>query len=122
VNALIVLDLGKFAYDDLPHILRDTAKHHREGTPGGYDVTAPAFLELVADQIEAQTKPPRIPEPGLWGVVEASSKHFGGRREYIRTRKEKGSLLIEARWYGKHGYADWDDLIEPALIREGVES
>jgi hypothetical protein len=26
----------------------------------------------LADQVEAQMKTPRIPEPGLWGVVEAS--------------------------------------------------
>lgn len=29
-------------------------------------------LTAIADQIEAQTRPPRIGEPGLWGVVEAS--------------------------------------------------
>jgi len=69
------------------------------------------WTEHVADQIEAQTKPPRIPEPGLWGVVEAGP---GERGRWIKTPH---------RWLHDSGMrsSDWDDLIDPTLIRDGIE-
>jgi hypothetical protein len=75
--------------------------------------------DWLASQIEAQTEPARIPEPGLWGVVEASSKWFDGRREYVRIRPTLGT---KGEWHGEHGAAEWSVLIDPILIREGVES
>ena len=74
-----------------------------------------AILNCIAAQIEAQTKPARIPEPGLWGVVEASRNTTNGKRnEYVR---------------GRNGWYDddciplaWDYLIDPVLVRAGVES
>ena len=69
-----------------------------------------------ADQIEAQTKPARIPEPGLWGVVEAGHKHLCGRRAtFVRT----GGRWFDTSWVAD--YAEWDDLVDPALVREGVD-
>ena len=75
--------------------------------------------DLTADQIEAQTKPARIPEPGLWGVVEAYEfpDRRGARRTFIHT-------CSEPDWpWGADGDTNhwkWDDLIDPTLIREGV--
>ena len=69
--------------------------------------------DAFADQIEAQTKPPRIPEPGLWGVV----KSRGDR--YVRHTTDLGQY----QWsrVGGDGLAiKWDELIDPILVREGV--
>ena len=73
---------------------------------GGWDFTA--------DLIESQAKPARIPEPGMWGVVEASSKHGGdGRRIYFHGNHLKWESTQTGTTY-------WDQLIDPVLIREGV--
>lgn len=72
-------------------------------------------LSELADQIEAQTKPKRIPEPGLWGVVEAAANGGAERGQFVHTPKF---------WYcAEFDHArGWDALIDPTLIREGVES
>lgn len=74
-----------------------------------------SLLLNIADQIEAQTKPPRIPEPGLWGVVEAGFENNKVRTNWVHHH---------SGWF--RGADDcgrsWSDLIEPTLIREGVES
>jgi hypothetical protein len=62
----------------------------------------------LADQIEAQTKPPRIPEPGLWGVVE------DGGEQWVRGLEG----WVRATSQGMH--MNWYDLIDPVLVREGV--
>jgi hypothetical protein len=100
VRPLVVLDLGSVSALEVAQTIR-------------YERDA---WDPIADQIEAQTKPPRIPEPGLWGVVEAGQlgTNEGARSEWTRFR---------------HGWADeitgpirWDQLVGPTLIREGVES
>lgn len=78
-------------------------------------------LHELAQQIEAQTKPPRIPEPGLWGVVEAGHKHLGPERrsEFVRVYTEG-----VVQWVDRSSEADWclwNDLIDPTLIRDGIE-
>ena len=151
----IVLDLGKFD-SDMPHVLRDTAKRHREGRTGGYNVTAPDFLGLiadqienpsplivldlcegvrrdyvleilraarhgwthdVADQIEAQTKPARIPEPGLYGVVYAHALGAQIRQLFIKVLEDESLCWIDVE---DATGVDWDDLIDPTLVREGL--
>ena len=65
----------------------------------------------LADEIEAQTKPPRIPEPGLWGVVEDSAGDV-----WICTEPHRWTRIVDGvEW-------PWVDLIDPVLIREGVKS
>ena len=72
--------------------------------------------DLTADQIEAQTKPARIPEPGLWGVVEASSIYVNDRLTYVHHNKPgPWAWATQSR-----GSCKWDDLIDPTLIREGL--
>lgn len=67
--------------------------------------------DFSADQIEAQTKPPRIPEPGLWGVVDTQATTSQGQNWVRRP----------AGWHcPAHGFVRWDDLIDPVLIRDGV--
>jgi hypothetical protein len=71
----------------------------------------------LADQIESQIQPPRIPEPGLWGVVEAG--FLGIRSKWVRmvvgTSDECHWCDEESRW------ADWDHLVDPTLVRPGIE-
>lgn len=73
-----------------------------------------ATRQAVADQIEAQTKPPRIPEPGLWGVVEATVAGIP-RRRWVHHEED--------RWVSDNGIPlkAWDELIDPVLVREGVD-
>jgi len=76
----------------------------------------PAYMEQVADQIEAQTKPARIPEPGLWGVVVASSFYESTRLPYLHEDISPGAAV----WSSVNGRIAWDDLIDPTEIREGL--
>lgn len=97
VRPLIVLDLGGIDVAELLDDLRGGA----------------AALD-VADQIEAQTKPPRMAEPGLWGVVSAS----------VRGRGSEGFDFIHSHgvWLGERGgQFTWDELIDPQPVRPGIE-
>jgi hypothetical protein len=70
-------------------------------------------LAPMADQIEAQTKPPRIPEPGLWSVVEAGAGRIPIRR-WVHHE--------EGWWVADTGdRLRWEDLEDPVLIRDGIE-
>ena len=104
VRPLIVLDPDTI---DTPSEIREhlsTVKHLSE----------PGWLSRFVDQIEAQTKPPRIPEPGLWGVVEATGATLP-RRRWIHHEED--------RWVCDTGvWRYWRDLIDPVLVREGIES
>jgi hypothetical protein len=68
-------------------------------------------------QIEAQVGPPRIPEPTRLGVVEASCCHSDIRREWVRDE--------HGRWFAmddeKRNPDAWDDLVDPVLVRDGVQ-
>jgi len=97
VRPLVVLDLDDFQWAAL--VLRNP-KIEAMGTRTG-----------IADQIEAQTKPPRIPEPVQFGVVEAAADKSPGRHKWVR----QGDL-----WWNGAAWNTWDALIDPTLIREGV--
>ena len=66
--------------------------------------------------------PPRIDEPGTWGVVKASCPHSDTRREWVHHP--------DGNWWPAFDYStvpertplpdDWADLIDPVLVREGV--
>jgi len=71
----------------------------------------------IANEIKAQTKPPRIPEPGLWGVVEA------GVVELPHVVRGPFVHVDDTVWSSRGGACfQWDDLIDPVLVREGVGS
>ena len=109
IRPLVVLDLDGVPFADR---LADTLRSiHMLGS------SIPEFLSL-ADQIEAQTKPPRIPEPGWGAVVEAGvrgSRVDNSRRHWLRTTDGK-------TWHdGRDTYTAWDDLVDPTLVRPGIE-
>jgi hypothetical protein len=123
VRPLVVLDLDESEGGGrlLPRWLRNNVSEVERAsispTPIGKD------MRWLADQIEAQTKPSRIPEPGLWGVVRAARREVDGSATtahgiWIRTKH------VTCPWTHDSGNrtANWNDLIDPVLIREGVES
>lgn len=63
----------------------------------------------------ADPTPPRMDEPGTWGVVEASAKGNPRRRYWTKTPN--------AAWWSVNGTstATWNELIDPAPVRDGVE-
>jgi hypothetical protein len=68
----------------------------------------------LRDLIEQQTKPPRIPEPGLWGVVEAAHALVPTRR-WVHHEED--------RWVADEGTVTyWVELRDPTLIRPGIEA
>lgn len=80
---------------------------------------AAVVLTAIADQIE----PPRIPEPGLWGVVEARSSHNQILPSRYVRRYDRGNAGFD--WVTVHSVEvsrslRWDDLIDPVLVREGL--
>jgi hypothetical protein len=75
-----------------------------------------SLLLGLADQIEAQTKPPRIPEPGLWAVVEAHTEDGEERRRFVHHEDAHDGRAWERRGVRRA----WSDLIDPVLVREGV--
>lgn len=82
------------------------------------------LIRWIADQIEEQTKPPRIPEPGLWGVVEASLA-VGPRKRFVHVERKAGTpgywSGMTAPWLDDNGIAHhWRDLVAPTLVREGI--
>lgn len=118
VRRLVVLDpkvdiQPAFSIDWLRSAADTVARAHE------YESSCVKMLRSLADQIEAQTKPPRIPEPGLWGVVEAHTRWNSERGHYVRSDLD-GSV----EWLRADGRSRtlWSELIDPVLIREGVES
>ena len=115
IRPLVVLDLSAapFASDDV--IPSDFAEWLR--FLGTRDVAIKrereVFAKWLADQIEAQSQPARIPEPGVWGVVEAAWNSGGYRWQWVRHGRA---------WLNAEGErADWNDLIDPTLVRPGIE-
>jgi hypothetical protein len=110
IRPLVVLDFGtRTDLTSLVRLLRD-------------DNNSPldrATSRSIADQIEQQTKPPRIPEPGLWGVVEAPD---GAQYVRIDTAPENHSwqLLGEPSAVDER-YVRWSDIADPKPIRPGIE-
>jgi hypothetical protein len=106
IRPLVVLDLNECEYgrDAIIAALRtnDPASRYHQN-------------DWLADQIEQQTKPPRIPEPGLWGVVEAGVKEHDQRLRWVR-------LGDNYRPDDRDEYDRlWCDLIDPTLVRTGIE-
>lgn len=114
VRPLVVLDLGALSAD-APHLAIwadavDLLRRYESQLQS-------ALLGDIADQIEAQTKPPRIPEPGVWGVVEAKTGPRGERTLLVRSAKASGADWTDVN--DSQNWA-WGDLYDPVLVREGV--
>ena len=115
IRPLVVLDLDQANPWGIPEVKLSNLLEQLRGE-GATDV-----CRAVADQIEAQTNPPRIPEPGPWGVVEARCDAFERRVKWVHgDPTEFGN-----DWHTFGGSDDpyhrvWSDLIDPVLIREGL--
>ena len=80
--------------------------------------------ERVIEKLDAAgweiVRKPRIPEPGLWGVVEAIDASDQSRmpRMFLRDAVDDE----DPHWVvvGGNVRVEWDDLIDPVLVREGV--
>ena len=115
VRPLVVLDpsalRGKMtaapSAEELPHWFRQAANANKHG-----DMTLGSqALRLIADQIEAQTRP-AIEEPGLWGVV-ATGYDDGSSVDYW-THGPGG-------WFNERGdLVEWGSIKSPTLIRKGA--
>ena len=82
------------------------------------------YVSDILNQIERQIQPARIPEPGLWGVVEASTTEHK-RCVFIRDTGGDGASWITPYFFPRDSTrraVGWSDLIDPVLVREGVES
>ena len=67
----------------------------------------------VRGAVLSMLKPPRIEEPGTWGVVEASSaSSLGTRRNWVRHP--------DGEWRSAGSTVGWGGLIDPVLVREGI--
>ncbi len=105
-RGVVVLDLGDYDNRAVTY-LRNIANDDR-GIGGGPTSRA-KLVHLIADQIEAQTKPPRIPEPQGIGAVVRN----GAGLRWVRVHANA--------WVSEEGVRlAWDDLIDPVLIREGL--
>lgn len=102
---LTLIDIG----DNSPLVVRALTFAAKDPTNGD----ARVIFRNLADQIEAQHAPPRIPEPGLWGVVEANLAHSGERFPFIH---------YEHGWGARASHiCHWSELKDPVLIRDGIE-
>lgn len=103
--------------DVRPLVVLDPADEHVAGflRSAGASVY---YTHDVVRQIEAQTKPPRIPEPGLWGVVEATWEAGDGKGLRCHWIHNHYGWVSEVHDLTKK----WDDLDRPTLVREGVQS
>jgi hypothetical protein len=82
-------------------------------TPGDSAIRSAA--RLLADAIRANPpKPPRMAEPGQWGVVLATLN--GWRAAWVRDGAGRWVQIATGT------RADWDALADPQLVREGIES
>jgi hypothetical protein len=74
-------------------------------------------VDRLQDALRSLTKPPRIPEPGLWGVVEAQTAKRRESLAYVRT--PHGWTRVGGNLGDICDFA-WESLIDPTLIREGL--
>lgn len=108
IRPLVVIDPGdREQVDRLVEILVNLSE-------GAFPVRLQTALREFADPT-----PPRIDEPGLWGIVEAACVHSDDRRTWMRHSDDN--------WYvvgtdTKNNPDGWDSLIDPVLVREGVPS
>ena len=121
VRPLVVLDLDTVPTTltdavgcNFPNWLRTAAKTDRDQESRRND--RPVLLEWIADQIEAQTKPPRIPEPGWGAIVEAGVDAHDER--LLWTPNDQGFWSCKnPDEYARH----WQQLVDPTLVRDGIE-
>jgi hypothetical protein len=106
IRPLVVLDLSDG--DSTPDSVLRCAATALDDRRSGYESEA-RLIRGWADQIEQQTKPPRIPEPDLGKHVTAG-KPDGTRAEFVRVGSRHWSEI------GTGSGWDWSDLIDPEAV------
>ena len=111
----VVLDLSGPTFD-VKNLGSGVVKRlHRLAETGNTDGASCTrqIVRAIADQIERQVKPPRIPEPGWGEQVVASTQTDEARRKFVRP----GNV-----WCDETGrqYV-WNTLVDPVLVRDGIE-
>lgn len=86
---------------------------------GGRVTTKAAALRLIAGAIESQTPKPRMHQPPIYGLVEASCVHADSRGVWVRNHK--GWLRIDVD-DPTPDVDDWDSLIDPRPITQVIRS
>lgn len=104
----IVLDLHPSVAADLAGMMHEFAVEATKGWTS-------ELLTRVAAMIEAQCKPPLLPEPGQWGVVSARAVDSLNWQSWLRHPL--------TGWHPISGgvATRWTDLGDPILIRDGLE-
>lgn len=85
---------------------------------GGPDLDQQVDAMQTALRGFASPTPPKPDEPATWGVVKAACVHSDERRTWMRHE--------DGNWYvvgtdTKNNPDDWDSLVDPEVIREGVQ-
>lgn len=97
-------------------VLRQVGEYIREMKMGGASVEDDQIADWLADEIEAQTKPSRIPEPS-WGATIRERNGAG----FPWTRFSDSESHDAGDWINHDGVrAQWTNLIDPVLVREGL--
>jgi hypothetical protein len=104
VRPLVVLDLDDFAW---------AAKVLRNPGLGAMDTRA-----RIADQIEQQTKPPRIPEPvGLGAVIEDENGH-----QWVRMGSGPAPWMLAGASPDNRDTYAWSSLSPARALSVGIEA
>ena len=105
-DAIVLKDLSPLPAKNPAFVVRQWGALVRDDWPG---ITK--LLKSIGDQIEEQTKPPRIPEPELYGLVKAGPPH--DRRVWVRGAK--GWTMVDAT--GQYlNWNHWDNLENPERL------
>lgn len=90
------------------------AEHGTKWIVDALNMTDSLAAQAIARQIEAQTKPPRIPEPGWGAVVEAGVEGREGRFLFSCVRANGVPM-----WQSQDGisWVVWASLIDPVVKR-----
>ncbi|HLN78764.1 MAG TPA: hypothetical protein VK204_17095 [Nocardioidaceae bacterium] len=114
IRQLVVLDPKQVPLSEVMNLDVKGLRSYADSVEHKAAFGAANLLRHLADQIEAQTKPPRIPEPGLWGVV-ATGMADGSSVDYW-THGHGG-------WVNERGeHREWPSLDSPTLVREGISA
>jgi hypothetical protein len=118
---LIVLDLHPSVANDLAQSMRDVSRSSLLTDYAG------VLLRKVADQIEAQVKPARIPEPDKGEFVRAHLSGMGSIVHFEFVRPLSSPVKPEDPWHwvctGDGNVYQWDALIDPVLDHDdGIKS
>lgn len=72
-------------------------------------------LQVALEALLPERVPERISQPGLWAVVEARQEGWASRARYVRID------CLDSPWRTQGRVAMWHDLIDPTLVRPGVD-